>query len=282
MLAAKVWRCDICRLVVEQAGYLLRRQGRLHALYRAQAKHDVRRNYLLQPKYQPPIIDAQGTNHLEAELAASPDFVRALQDDAFAMLAFGRLTGPTWHKIGNRDAQHVGSDDGVAAMIAGLRANGETHFEIMYFRHYLSPLQRWRLDRKVYRQISSFDRMLSDIGWRTPSDTTLRAEAAAQAEQRLTQRVSVLPRVREMEARPEGSYDPLGIDDDVRLIIPVAMFDRDSSLWTQEWSREQKVAASADLAKRFYALAESGRISKAEFVELQPRLFAGLKLLQFL
>jgi hypothetical protein len=218
--------------------------------HRAQAKHDSQRNYLLQPRYQPPILDAQGTDHLEADLAASPDFVRALQDDAFAILAFGRLTGPTWHKIGDRNAQHVGSDDSVAAMIAGLRANGETHFEIMYFRHYLSPLQRWRLDRKACRQVSSFDRILSDLGWRTPSEAALRAEAAAQAEQRLAQRMSVLRRVREMEARPEGSYDPLCIGDVARLIIPVAMFDRDSSLWAQEWSREQQEAALADFVAR--------------------------------
>ncbi|MDR6871646.1 hypothetical protein J2Y55_002659 [Bosea sp. BE125] len=282
MLVAKKWRCEICRLVLEQACYVLKRQGRADALHRAQGKNNAQRNYSLQPRYQPPIIDAESSDHLEADLAASPDFVRALQDDAFAALAFGRLTGPAWYKIGDRNAQHASSGDSVAAMIAGLRARGETHFDIMYFRYYLSPWQRWALDRNAGRQISRFDRMLSDIGWRTPSDAQLQAETKAEAQGRLAQRVVVLRRVREMETRPAAWCVPLIIDSDKRLILPVVVRDRDDPLWQREWSDEQREAASADLAVRFYALADSGRMSKAEFMELQPGLHAGLKLLQLL
>jgi hypothetical protein len=217
--------------------------------------------------YEPPPLGA--LPNLEAELARSQDFVLALQDDAFALTAFSELNHRDWMKIGHREFDVFESGGSLAGMIAGLRGKGENYLDVR--NEWLSGREKVPQGSYSPDQARRVHRELAKIGWRTHTAEEIQAARREDMRQRLRDRVKLLRALKDLEARPQQSFQPW-IKEPPTVPLAMPMYDGDDPAWIEPMSAEEQEAVSADVCVRLSTLAVTARISEDEYRALQPLL----------
>jgi hypothetical protein len=218
-----------------------------------------------QPHYAPP--EQNELPNLEAELARLPAFVADLQDDAFALTAFFLLAKREWMKVGYRDVETFSGESELAGMIAGLRGKGEIYLDVR--SETLSGRER-KFRRSVFSQdrIQRLHRHLATIGWRTHTADEIQAMLRQDLHRRLRSRMDLLSQIKELEARPAGSYPAW--EEQLRFLPqPLTIYlEGDNPAWLGQLTEEQLQVCSGEFSLRLIALASSARIDRNEYDRL--------------
>jgi hypothetical protein len=214
------------------------------------------------PHYEP---DLNRESQLERELTACEDFVLSVQDDRFAVIAYRCLNHLKWMRIGEPNASDMNGHRSTAAMIAGLRGKGEDYLDYYCEADFVKvPKDEEEQHALHLRQI------LRNLGWRTFTAGELKNLALHDFQLRVSQRLAVWQSLDHLEARPPATYPKL---EKKHRIMEMPLYQGDDPSWLDMLSSKEKAAISADFVKRVLALAQSGRITEAEFNKLLGRTF---------
>lgn len=204
--------------------------------------------------YQPPPADSEF--QLERALALCPEFIAALADDKFAIVAHEMLQNMDWMSIGSRK---VGAIDSVHYFIAASRNKGEDYCDYkLGNRPELTPSEVAILWRDMHD-------IMRSLGWRTYAPAELSAMARGALRSRVELRVEGWRRMDLYEARLENTAEVI---EQKLAVVDMPMFEGDDEAWLEELTEEERVAASKQFTLRLKGLAASGRISREEYEEL--------------